>query len=77
MTLDAGPALEMRAADTLTLHLRVRRVGSKGTGLAQPMKKPPNSRPMMGNSTVPMGSRWGSGLMVIRPMRAAVSSSRR
>ena len=75
--LDKGPARAMRAAETFIWNLRVSRAGLNSTGLAQPMKKPPNNRPSRGNTTVPMGSMWAKGFKVMRPIRAAVSSSSR
>jgi hypothetical protein len=51
---------------------RRKRVGSKGTGFAQP-----KGTPSIGNSSVPIGSMWEIGFSVSRPCRSAVSSPKR
>ena len=66
--LDSGPAA---ATSSIPVPIDVsrKRVGSTGTGFAQP-----NGIPSNGSSTVPIGSRCANGSSVMRPSFSAVSS---
>ena len=73
ITFIAGPAIEMRMSSRFRL---VRLAGLTGTGLAQPNNTKPgfNESIINGRNTVPIGSMWTIGLIVMRPIIRAVSS---
>ena len=70
----AGPATESRMSSRTGLR---KLSGSTGVGLAQPMKPIPESMPISGTSTVPIGSTCLIGFSEIRPSMRAVGSPHR
>ena len=69
--LEAGPASEM---STSSRRGFLRLFTYTGTGLANAKTGPPAKIMMSGNSTVPKGSIWLSGLSETRPHERAVRS---